>query len=163
MFKSLTDSKSLSGSLFLCQSNLLFVSSFNLLVLLDEMELDVTVRGQIWGDSTVGSVGSSSSVNSSLGNNVGNLALFDIETLLLSVRFKVGKKSNHVLQGLLWESTVVMVDVLAHSMSSWSTGVSSERNDGLVLTNSLEVFDSLDEVKTSASSADFRGVLVMSS
>ena len=160
---SLADGESLLSGLFLCQTNLLFVFSSNWSGFLNNVEFHVAVGGEVWGDSSVSSVGSSSSVNSSLGNNVGNLALFDIETLLLSVRFKVGKKSNHVLQGLLWESTVVMVDVLAHSMSSWSTGVSSERNDGLVLTNSLEVFDSLDEVKTSASSADFRGVLVMSS
>ena len=109
------------------------------------------------------SVSSSSSVNSSLGNNVGNLALFDIETLLLSVRLKVVKKSNDVLDGLLWESTVVMVDILAHSVSSWSTSVSSEWNDRLVLKNSLEVSEGLKEVETSASSGSLVGVLVMSS
>lgn len=109
------------------------------------------------------SVSSSSSINSSLGNNVGNLALFDVETLLLSVRFEVVKKSDNVLDRLLWESSVVMVDVFAHSVSSWSTSVSSERNDGLVFENSFEIGNGLEEVKTSASSGSLGGVLVMSS
>ena len=109
------------------------------------------------------SVSSSSSVHSSLGNNVGNLALFDIETLLFSVGFEVVKKSDNMLDRLLWESSVVMADILAHSVSSWSTSVSSERNDGLVFENSLEIADSLKEVEASASSGSLRGVLVMSS
>ena len=109
------------------------------------------------------SVSSSSSVNSSLGKNVGNLALFDIETLLFSVRLKVGKKSNDVLHGLLWESTVVMTNVFAHSVSSWSSSVSSEWNDRLVFKNSLEVAKSLKEVEASASSSSLIGVLIMSS
>ena len=109
------------------------------------------------------SVSSSSSVDSSLGNDVGNLALFDIETLLLSVRFEVVKKGDNVLDRLLWESSVVMVDIFAHSVSSWSTSVSSERNDGLVFKNSLEISNGLEKVKTSAGSSSLGGVLVMSS
>ena len=109
------------------------------------------------------SVSSSSTVDSSLGNDVGNLALFDVETLLLSVGFEVVKKSDNVLDRLLWESSVVMVDVFAHSVSSWSTSVSSERNDGLVFENSFEIGNGLEEVKTSAGSGSLGGVLVMSS
>ena len=109
------------------------------------------------------SVSSSSSVDSSLGNDVGNLALFDIETLLLSVRFEVVKKGDNVLDRLLWESSVMMVDIFAHSVSSWSTSVSSERNDGLVFKNSLEISNGLEKVKTSAGSSSLGGVLVMSS
>lgn len=158
-----TDGKSLLSSLFLCQSNLLFVFSGNWSRFLNNVEFNMAVGGEIWRDSTVSSVSSSSSVDSSLGNNVGNLALFDVETLLLSVRLEVGEESNDVLDGLLWESTVVMTDVLAHSVSSWSTGVSSEWNDRLVFENSLEVTNSLNEVEASASSGSLVGVLVMSS
>ena len=43
------------------------------------------------------SEGSSSSVNGSLGANVGDNALLDIETLLFSVRLKVNKESLDVL------------------------------------------------------------------
>ena len=157
------DSKSLLSSLFLCQSNLLFVFSGNWSGFLNNVEFNMAVGGEIWRDSTVSSVSSSSSVDSSLGNNVGNLALFDVETLLLSVRLEVDKESNDVLDGLLWESTVVMADVLAHGVSTWSTSVSSEWNDGFVFKDSLEVANSLDEVEASASSGSLVGVLVMSS
>ena len=109
------------------------------------------------------SVSSSSSVDSSLGDDVGNLALFDIETLLLSVGFEVVEKSDNMLDRLLWESTIVMVDVFAHSMSSWATSVSSEWNDRLVFENSLEVSNGLKEVETFAGSGSLGGVLVMSS
>ena len=158
-----TDGESLLSGLLLCQSNLLFVFSGNWSRFLNNVEFNMAVGGEIWRDSTVSSVSSSSSVDSSLGNNVGNLALFDVETLLLSVRLEVGEESNDVLDGLLWESTVVMTDVLAHSVSSWSTGVSSEWNDRLVFENSLEVTNSLNEVEASASSGSLVGVLVMSS
>jgi hypothetical protein len=160
---SLADSESLGSSLFLGQSNLLFVFSGNWSGLLNNVEFDMAVGGEIWRDSTVSSVSSSSSVDSSLGNNVGNLALFDVETLLLSVRLEVDKESNDVLDGLLWESTVVMADVLAHGVSTWSTSVSSEWNDGFVFKDSLEVANSLDEVEASASSGSLVGVLVMNS
>ena len=92
----------------------------------------MAVGGEIWRDSTVSSVGSSSSVNGSLGGDVRDLALFNIETLLFSIGLKVDKEGNNVLDRLFWESTVVMVDVFAHSMSSWTTGVSSEWNDGFM-------------------------------
>ena len=57
----------------------------------------------------------------------------------------------------------MMVDIFAHSVSSWSTSVSSERNDGLVFKNSFKISDGLEEVKTSAGSGSLGGVLVMSS
>jgi hypothetical protein len=72
----------------------LFVFSGNWSGFLNNVEFNMAVGGEIWRDSTVSSVSSSSSVDSSLGNNVGNLALFDVETLLLSVRLEVGEESN---------------------------------------------------------------------
>ena len=97
MSSSLSNSKWSSGPLLLGVSNLLLVSSLDLLGLFSAVELTMGVGGKIWRDSTVSSVSSSSSVDSSLGNDVGNLALFDIETLLLSVRFEVVKKGDNVL------------------------------------------------------------------
>ena len=109
------------------------------------------------------SVSSSSSVDSSLGNNVGNLALFDVETLLLSVRLEVDKESNDVLDGLLWESTIVMLVDLAHGLSTWSSGESSERNDGSVIDNSLHIVDGFQDVETSACSSSLISVFKMNS
>ena len=109
------------------------------------------------------SVSSSSSVDGSLGTDVRDLALFNIKTLLFSVGLNVDKESNNVLDRLSWESTVVMVDVFAHSMSSWTTGKSSERNDGFMLSNSLQIGDGLKEVESSACSGSLISVLEMSS
>ena len=111
----------------------------------------------------MGSVGSSSSADSSLSGNMRDLALFGIESLGLSVGLEVDKESSNVLDGLGWESTVVMTDVLAHGVSSWTTGVSSERNDGSVGGALIHVVDGLKEHHTSASSGGLVGVLVMSS
>ena len=123
----------------------------------------MAVGGEIWRDSTVSSVSSSSSVDSSLGNNVGNLALFDVETLLLSVRLEVDKESNDVLDGLLWESTVVMLILLAHSLSSCATSESSEWDNVLVGKNSVHVLDGSKDFHTLASSSSLIGVLEMGS
>ena len=68
-----------------------------------------------------------------------------------------------MLDRLLWESTVVMIEVLAHSMSTWSSSVSSEWDDSLVLKDSFHILDSLQQVEAFASSGGLIGVLVMSS
>jgi hypothetical protein len=151
------------SNLFLCQSNLLFVLSGNWSSLLDNVELDVAVGGKVWGDSTMGSVGSSSSADSSLSGNMRDLALLDIESLGLSVGLEVNEESSDVLDRLGWESTVVMTDILAHGVSSWTTSVSSERNDLFVGGDIIHVIDGLKEHHTSASSGSLVGVLVMSS
>ena len=57
----------------------------------------MAVGGKIWRDSTMCSEGSSSTVDSSLGANVRDLALFDIETLLFSIGLKVDEEGNDVL------------------------------------------------------------------
>jgi hypothetical protein len=118
--------------------------------LFDDVELDVAVGGKIWGNSSVSSVGSSSSVDSSLGANMGDLALFDIKSLLFSVGLKVDEEGNNMLDGLFWESTVMMVDIFAHGVSSWTTCESSEWNNGFVFEDSLHILDGLQEVETSA-------------
>jgi len=111
----------------------------------------------------MGSVGSSSSADSSLGGNVRDLAFLDIKALGFSVGLEVDEEGHNVLDGLGWESTVVMVDVLAHGVSTWTTGESSEWDDGFVLSNSIKVVNGLEEVHTSACSSSLIGVLEMSS
>mgnify|MGYP001168242386 CR=1 FL=1 len=106
---------------------------------------------------------SSSSVDGSLGADVRDLALFNVETLLFSIGLNVDKEGNNVLDRLCWVSTVVMVDVFAHSMSTWTTSKSSEWNDGFVLSYSLQIGDGLKEVESSACSGSLISVLKMSS
>ena len=123
----------------------------------------MAVGSQVWRDSTVGSVGSSSSLDGSLGGNVTDLASFDIKTFELGVGLQVLKQGDNVSNRLLWESTVVMVEVLADGMSSWSSGVSSEWNDGGMLEDALHILDGLVQVETSAGSRSLVGVLIVGS
>ena len=85
MSSSLSNSKWSSGPLLLGVSNLLLVSSLDLLGLFSAVELAMSVGGKIWRDSTVSSVGSSSSVDGSLGKDVADLAFLDVKTLGLSI------------------------------------------------------------------------------
>jgi len=141
----------------------LFVFSGNSSGLLNNVELDVAVGGKIWGDSTVSSVGSSSSVNSSLCGNMADLASFDIKTFMLGVGFQVLEETDDVSDRLLWESTIVMLVDFAHGLSSWSSSESSERNDGSVIENSLHIVDGFQDVETSACSSSLISVFEMDS
>ena len=85
MSSSLSNSKWSSGPLLLGVSNLLLVSSLDLVSLLSAVELTMGVGGKIRRDSTVSSVGSSSSVDGSLGKDVADLAFLDVKTLGLSI------------------------------------------------------------------------------
>jgi hypothetical protein len=158
-----SNSKSLLGSLLLGESNGLLIFTLHIIGLLGDMEFNMTVGGQVGGDSTVGSVGSSSTRDSSLDADVSDLALFNIEHLGLSVGLDVLEQVNDVFDRLFRESTIVMVEVLAHSMSAWTSSVSSERNDSLVGKNSLHIGDSLIQHKPTASSGSVVSVLVMTS
>jgi len=87
----------LLGSLLLSQSNLLFVGSGDVSGLFDNVEFNMAVGGKVGRNSSVSSVGSSSSAHSSLGDNVGNLALFSIQSLGLGVGLQVLEEENHVI------------------------------------------------------------------
>ena len=109
------------------------------------------------------SVGSSSSVNSSLCGNMADLASLDIKTFMLGVGFQVFEETDNVSDRLLWESTIVMLVDLAHGLSTWSSGESSERNDGSVIDNSLHIVDGFQDVETSACSSSLISVFKMDS
>ena len=109
------------------------------------------------------SVGSSSTLNGSLGGDVGDLALVDIKSLGLSVALQVSEESYNLFDRFLWVSSIMVIEILADSVSAWSSSVSPERDDGFVLENVLHVLDGLDEVETSAGSGSFVSVLVVCS
>jgi hypothetical protein len=111
----------------------------------------------------VSSVGSSSSVNSSLCGNMADLASFDIKTFMLGVGFQVLEETDDVSDRLFWESTIVMLVDFAHGFSSWSSSESSERNDGSVIENSLHIVDGFQDVETSACSSSLISVFEMDS
>ena len=109
------------------------------------------------------SVGSSSSVNSSLCGNMADLASLDIKTFMLGVGFQVFEETDNVSDRLLWESTIVMLVDFAHGLSSWSSSESSEWNDRSVIKNSLHIVDGFQDVETSACSSSLISVFKMDS
>ncbi len=94
---SLSNGKSLLGSLLLGQSNgLLVVGSLDAFSLLGCDELDVAVGRQIGSDSTVSSVCSSSSLDGSLNSEVSDHGSLNIESLSLSVRLEIFEELDDV-------------------------------------------------------------------
>lgn len=160
---SLANGKSLLGGLLLGDSHGGLVSSGNILGLLGHVELDVAVGRKIWRDTTMGSVGSSSAADGSLGDDVRDDTLFWVEGLGGRVRLQVVEKVEHVLARLLWPPTVVVTDILAHSLAANTSGVNSEGNDALVSEHVLHVLDGLQQVQSLAGSRSLISVLVVGS
>ena len=154
----------MSGGLFLGQLDGSLILTGDLIRVLSAVELDVAVGGKVRRDATVGSVGSSAAVDSSLHADMGDFALLEVKHLALAVRLEVLEKADNSLAGLLWESAAVVVSVvLANGLSSRTASVASERNDGLVLDNTLKVLNSLGKVEASKGTSSLIGVLVVHS
>ena len=109
------------------------------------------------------SVGSSSATDSSLRNNVSDYALFWVKRLSSSIGLKIVQEVKNMLAGLLGPPTVVMADVLAHSLTANTSGINSEWNDALVSKDVLQVLDRLQQVESFARSGSLISVLVVCS
>lgn len=79
--RSFANGELLLGGLLLGQSDLSLIGSGNVIGLLGHMELDVAVGGEVWRDTTMSSISSSSAVDGSLSGNMGDGALFWVEGL----------------------------------------------------------------------------------
>jgi len=111
----------------------------------------------------VGSVGSSSAIDSSLGNDVSDDALFWVKRLSRGIGLKIVQEVEHVVARLLGPPTVVMADVLAHSLTANTSGVNSEWNDTRVGKNILHILDCLHQIESFAGSGSLISVLVVCS
>ena len=158
-----SNGKSLSSGLLLGETRSLFVSFGDTGGLLIALEFDVTVGGEVRGDSTMGSVSTSSSRDSSLADGMVDDASLNIKSLALSVGSEVNKERSNGLDGLLGPSSKLVLEDLALSVSSNTTSVNSEGNDGLMGEASIHVGDGLVKSKTLACSGNVVGVLVMDS
>ena len=160
---SLSDGKSLSGSLLLGQSDGRLLSSLDTLSLLGCDELDVAVRREVGSNSTVSSVCSSSSLDGSLANEVADETSLDVESLSLSVGGEVLEELDHVSDGLLGESTLGNTVELGLGGSADVTGESSVGDAVSVLEDIFQILECSLQLETLDGSCSFIGVLKMSS
>jgi len=133
-----TDSEA-SGSQLLGELGEGLLSLGDLGSLLGAVELDVAVRGEVGGDTTVSTVGSAATLLGTLDSNVGDDALVDIEGLGLAVGLQVDEKEADSLDGLLGPSAGVGANGLALSVSLGE--MLGEANNGLVLKDLVHVVD----------------------
>ena len=123
----------------------------------------MAVGGEVWTDATVGSVGSSTSLDGSLDNDVGNNTFVSIESLSLSVSFKVDKEFLDSLTGFLWPATEWQSVYLSLGSSSNTSIVLSEWNDCGVSNNSIHMLDSCVDFHALAETSNFITILVVRS
>ena len=123
----------------------------------------MAVGGEVWTDTTVGSVGSSTSLDGSLDNDVVNNAFVSIESLSLSVSFKVDKEFLDSLTGFLWPATEWQSVYLSLGSSSNTSRVLSEWNDCGVSNNSIHMLDSCVDFHALAETSNFITILVVRS
>lgn len=109
------------------------------------------------------SVGSSPAIDGSLGANMSDSALFWVERLSHGVGLQVIQQGENVLARLLRPSTVGVFHVFAHSMVTGTSSESPERNDLFVSNDILHVFDSFEQIQSSARSGCLIRVLKVSS
>ena len=127
------------------------------------MEFNVAVGGEVWTDATVGSVSSSTSLDGSLDDDVVDNAFVSIESLSLSVSFKVDKEFLNSLASFLWPATEWQSVYFSLGSSSNTSRVLSEWNDCGVSNNSVHVLDSCVDFHALAETSNFITILVVRS
>jgi hypothetical protein len=150
----------LLGGLLLGQSDGGLVSLGNTNLLFGNVELNVTVGGEVGGDATVGTVSTTATLNGTLDNDVGDDALVGIKTLGLSVSLGVVEEIANGLDGLFGPSTGVGPEFLALGVSA--TVILEVGNNLLVLKDVLHVVESLLDEHTLHSAGGVVSVLEVS-
>ena len=135
-----TDSEASSSQLLRELGEGLFVLG-NIVNSLGAVELDVAVRGKVWSNTTVSTVGSAATLLGTLNNDVGDDALVNIEALGFAVGLEVDEQETDSLDRLFGPSTGVGADHLALGVSL--SEMLSEANNSLVVKNLIQVGNSL--------------------
>lgn len=130
-----------TGSKSLGLSDLGWLSFSNLSSLLSSVELNVAVRREIRSDTTVGAVGSSATLLSTLNSDVGNDALVDIETFGFTVSLEVVEEESDSLDRLFGPSTGVGANLFALGVSLGE--VLCEADNSFVFEDLFEVVEGL--------------------
>lgn len=136
---SLSDGKTLTGGLFLGETEGRLVGLNHLAALFKAVELNVTVGAQVGRNATVGSVGTSAALNGSLDDNVVDHALVRVKLVSFSVGLEVDDEFANDLHGLLGPSSLASLELFALSMSAHTSCELSEWNNLFVLQHVVEV------------------------
>jgi hypothetical protein len=156
---SLSNGKSLSGSLLLGESRNRLVGLGDLSASLGAVELDVAVRRDVRGDATMGAVSSSATGDGALDSDVGDHALLWVKSLGLSVALEVDQKLADGLDGLLGPSAVAPLVLSNLSVSGDMLVEATEGNNLLMGEDSFHVLNSLSDFHAFNVSCSFVGVL----
>lgn len=160
---SLSNSKSLSCILLFGDSNNWFISLGDVTTSLDAVELDVAVRGDIWCDTTMGTVSSSATINSALDTNMADNTLLWVKSFSLSIALQVDKQFFDSFTRLLWPSTIAPLVLSNLSVSGDVLVEPSERNNLFMSNDSVHVLDSSWNSHALNVIGSFEGVLKVSS
>jgi hypothetical protein len=158
---SFADGETLNGGLLLGHAESGLVGLGDFLGSLDTVELNVRVGGEVWGDTTVGSVGSSTARDGALHDDVVDDALVDVQLAGLSVSLKVDKEFTDSLGGLLGPSSLFTLEDLALGVTAKMTIEPSEGDDALVLNYGVQVSDGGLDLHSLASACSLVSVLKM--
>ena len=156
---SLSNGKSLSGSLLLGQSCNGLVSLGDLAALLGAVELNVTVRRDVRGDATMSTIGASAASNGALYGNVGDHALLCVQSLGLGIALEVDEQLFDGLHGLLGPSTIAPLVLSNLSVSGDVLVEATEGNNLLMSQNSVHILNSLRDFHAFSVSCRFVSVL----
>lgn len=156
---SLSNGKSLSGSLLLGQSGNGLVSLGDLGAPLGAVELDVAVRRDVRSDATVGAVSSPAASDGALNGDVGDHALLGIEALGLGVALQIDQQLSDGLARLLGPPSVGPLVLSNLGVSGDVLVEPAEGNNLLVSDDSLHVLDSFPDFHAFNVSCGFVGVL----
>lgn len=135
------------------------VGLWHLTVLLGDDDLDVGWARQVWVDSTVSSVSSSSLFRGLVDLDVLDDERLDIESLDVGVRLCISEESEDEDGGLDWPSGLVGTERFSLSSSANTSLESSERDSLLVLLDILKVLDRLGELHSGDGLGCLPGVL----
>lgn len=157
------DGESLGGGLSGSELKLWLIGLLHINSFLGAVELNMAVGGKVWADATVGTVGSSAAGDSALSESVGDDTSVDIEFLALSVSLEVDEEFTNDLDGLLWPSSLLVLEFFQHGVSASGTIEPSEWNNLLVLEDILQVSNGALDAQSLDGTSNFVSVLEVSS
>lgn len=160
--RSLSDGEALDGGLLLGETEGGLVGLADLLGLLDAVELNVAVGGEVGRDATMGTVRPSAAGDSALHNGVADHAVVDVQLGGLSVGLQVDEELADSLEGLLGPATLGVLELFALGVTADTTGVASEGDNLLVLKAVVQVHDGPLQLQALDGTCHFVSVLVVS-